>query len=36
MAVVGSKGGGVKLSCGSGVGVAVDVDLRPVNVSQLH
>jgi hypothetical protein len=38
MAVDGSKGVGVKLSCGSAAGVAVSVeaDLRPVNVSQLN
>jgi hypothetical protein len=35
MAVDGSKGVGVKLSCGSGVGVCVEADLRPVRVSQL-
>lgn len=36
MAVLGSKGVGVKLSCGSGGGaVCVDDALRPVSVSQL-
>lgn len=38
MAVFGSKGAGVKLSCGSVVGAACGCDgedLRPVNVSQL-
>lgn len=39
MAVLGSKGAGEKLSCGSVVGAlcaGVDADLRPVNVSQLN
>jgi hypothetical protein len=34
-AVWGSKGAGVKESCGSASRVGGDVDLRPVSVSQL-